>query len=63
MNLAPIEGEDKPIRRLDTQVVDMLESMLNKMNGENYREMAGLMGQLLKAAYIEMHGGEKKVET
>ena len=63
LNLAPIEGEDKPIRRLDTQVVDMLESMLNKMNGENYREMAGLMGQLLKAAYIEMHGGEKKVET
>lgn len=63
LNLAPIEGGDKPIRRLDTQVVDMLESMLNKMNGENYREMAGLMGQLLKAAYIEMHGGEKKVET
>lgn len=63
LNLASIEGGDKPIRRLDTQVVDMLESMLNKMNGENYREMAGLMGQLLKAAYIEMHGGEKKVET
>lgn len=63
LNLAPIEGGDKPIRRLDTQVVDMLESMLNKMNGGNYREMAGLMGQLLKAAYIEMHGGEKKVET
>ena len=41
----------------------MVESMLNKMNGENYREMTGLMGQLLKAAYIEMHGGEKKVET
>ena len=33
------------------------------MNSENYREMTGLMGQLLKAAYIEMHGGEKKVET
>ena len=63
LNLAPIEGGDKPIRRLDTQVVDMLESMLNKMNSENYREMTGLMGQLLKAAYIEMHGGEKKVET
>lgn len=36
MNLAPIEGGDQPIRRLDTQVVNMLEDCLNKMNGENY---------------------------
>ena len=63
LNLAPIEGGDKPIRRLDTQVVDMLESMLNKMNGENFREMTALMGQLLKSGYIDMHGGEKKVEA
>lgn len=34
MNLAPIEGGDQPIRRLDTQVVNILEDMLNKMNGE-----------------------------
>lgn len=63
LNLAPIEGGDKPIRRLDTQVVDMLENMLNKMNGDNYHEMTGLMGQLLKTAHTETHGGEKKVET
>lgn len=58
MNLAPIEGGDQPIRRLDTQVVNMLEGMLNKMNGENYREMAALMGQLLKNAYLDMQKGE-----
>lgn len=58
MNLAPIEGGDQPIRRLDTQVVNMLEGMLNKMNGENYREMATLMGQLLKNAYLDMQKGE-----
>ena len=58
MNLAPIEGGDQPIRRLDTQVVNMLEGMLNKMNGENYREMATLMGQLLKNAYLDMKKGE-----
>lgn len=63
LNLAQIEGGDKPIRRLDTQVVDMLERMLNKMNGENFREMAALMGQVLKSAYIDAGGGEKKVET
>ena len=34
MNLAPIEGGDQPIRRLDTQVVNILEDVLNKMNGE-----------------------------
>ena len=58
MNLAPIEGGDQPIRRLDTQVVNILEGMLNKMNGENYREMATLMGQLLKNAYLDMQKGE-----
>lgn len=58
MNLAPIEGGDQPIRRLDTQVVNMLEEMLNKMNGENYREMATLMGKLLKNAYLDMQKGE-----
>ena len=47
LNMAPIEGGDKPIRRLDTQVVNLLENMLNKMNGENYQEMTALMGQLL----------------
>lgn len=48
MNLAPIEGGDKPIRRLDTQVVNMLEDCLNKMNGENYMQITSLMGQILK---------------
>lgn len=38
----------------------MLENMLNKMNGENYREMTALMGQILKTAYIDMHKGEVK---
>ena len=63
MNLAPIEGGDQPIRRLDTQVVNVLEDMLNKMNGENYVQMTALMGQLLKNAYLEMHGGGEKNET
>jgi len=48
MNLAPIEGGDKPIRRLDTQVVNMLEDCLNKMNGENYMQITSLMRQILK---------------
>lgn len=48
MNLAPIEGGDQPIRRLDTQVVNMLEDCLNKMNGENYMQITSLMGQILK---------------
>lgn len=60
MNLAPIEGSDQPIRRLDTQVVNMLEGCLNKMNGENYMQLTALMGQILKSACTEIHeGGEK----
>lgn len=47
MNMAPIEGGDKPIRRLDTQVVDMIGGILNKMNADNYMVMAALATKLL----------------
>lgn len=50
MNMAPIEGGDKPIRRLDTQVVDLLENILGKMNSENYVVMAGLAMEMIKTA-------------
>ena len=50
MNMAPIEGGDKPIRRLDTQVVNMIEGMLNKMDSENFMAVAGTILQLLNAA-------------
>lgn len=57
MNLAPIEGGDQPIRRLDTQVVNMVQGMLAKMNGENYVVMADLIGKVLLAARLEGGGG------
>lgn len=50
LNMAPIEGGDRPIRRLDTQVVDLIENMLNKMNSENCTVMADMIMQLMKAA-------------
>lgn len=46
-NMAPIEGGNAPIRRLDTQVVNMIEDALSKMNKENYVVMADLIGKLL----------------
>ena len=46
-NLGPIEGGNKPIRRLDTQVVDLIENALNKMNSENYVQMTAIITQLL----------------
>lgn len=58
MNLAPIEGGDKPIRRLDTQVVDMVETALSKMNADNYVIIADLIGKMLSAAKLE-GGGER----
>lgn len=50
MNMAPLPGGDAPIRRLDTQVVDMVKDILNKMDGSNAVMMAGLITQLLKIA-------------
>lgn len=50
LNMAPIEGGDEPIRRLDTQVVNLCENMLEKMNAENYMQMTAVMTQLFQAA-------------
>lgn len=50
LNMAPIEGGDKPIRRLDTQVVDMIKSAINKIDSNNYAVMAGVISQLLATA-------------
>lgn len=59
MNLAPIEGGDVPIRRLDTQVVNLIEETLKQMNKENYVVMSGIIAQLLNYAGT---GGEM-IET
>lgn len=48
MNMGPIEGGDKPIRRLDTQVVDLLEQLMDKMDDKNYKDIANLMIALLE---------------
>ena len=50
MNMAPLPGGDAPIRRLDTQVVNLAREILAKMDGENGAMMAGLIAQLFKIA-------------
>lgn len=60
LNLAPIEGGDQPIRRLDTQVVNLVENMLAKMNSENCTVVAGMVTQLLRAAERERDETQNK---
>lgn len=55
MNMAPIPGGDKPIRRLDTQVVNLVEKLIGKMDKDNYTVIAGIITKLLDQA----RGGEK----
>lgn len=50
MNMAPIADGDKPIRRLDTQVVDLIRDTLSQMNDKNYIVMADLISKMLDAA-------------
>ena len=54
LNMAPLEGGDKPIRRLDTQVVDMVEIMLDKLDGDNYLAIVDVIKELLNAAERRM---------
>lgn len=60
LNMAPLPGGDDPIRRLDTQVVNMVEKMLDTMDNENYVVMAGMIMQLLRTA--ERREGEKEYQ-
>lgn len=57
MNMAPIPGGDEPIRRLDTQVVNLVKDALNKMDKENYVVMAGVINRLLD--YTEGGAGDE----
>ena len=50
MNMAPIADGDKPIRRLDTQVVGLIRGALSQMNDKNYIVMADLIFKMLDAA-------------
>lgn len=47
MNLAPTEGGDEPIRRLDTQVVNQINKLLTNMNSDNCKEIANTISMLL----------------
>lgn len=47
MNMGPIEGGDKPIRRLDTAVVNQVKSLLNNLGGENDKEILETINNLL----------------
>lgn len=53
LNLSPLPGGDQPIRRLDTQVVDMVETLIDKMDAVNYSTIAATIHDLLEAAKEE----------
>lgn len=58
LNMAPIPGGDEPIRRLDTQVVNLVKEALGKMDSKNYMVTAEIITRLLDSA----EGGDKKNE-
>lgn len=47
MNMAPLVGGDEPIRRLDTQVVNLVETALKNMNTENCHATADIIKGIL----------------
>jgi len=50
LNMGPIEGGDKPIRRLDTAVVNQVKSLIDKLGGENDKQILETINKLLDAA-------------
>lgn len=51
LSLAPVEGGDKPIRRLDTQVVNQINKLISNINNENYKEIANMINTILTVNY------------
>lgn len=56
INLAPLPGGDVPIRRLDTQVVNLIQDLIENMNQENYESIANTISNIL----INMQRREKE---
>lgn len=47
LNIVPIDGGDKPIRRLDTEVVGQINMLLGKLGGESDKEILGTVNNLI----------------
>lgn len=62
MNLEPIKGGDVFIRRLDTQVVDLVKKMLNMMDGNNYQQISDMINMLLLTQSAERSKNETQTE-
>lgn len=55
LNMAPIAGGDKPIRRLDTEVVNQINTLLSNLGGENDKKILDTVNNLIPL----IKGGEK----
>lgn len=58
MNMSPLPGGDEPIRRLDTQVVNLIKTSLSSMNGENCNVIADIITRLLEVGKEGETNGE-----
>jgi HK97 family phage portal protein len=47
LNLSPVDGGDKPIRRLDTQVVNQIDSLLKNMTPDNCIQISNEVSVIL----------------
>ncbi len=62
INMAPVEGGDAPIRRLDTQVVNAVEELTKLMNKENYEKIAESIVKVIGSAKGGEGIGENRCE-
>lgn len=59
LNMAPLEGGDEPIRRLDTQVVNIAKNLLKGMTSDNCQIVAECIEKLLEYTGKEDDDGKK----
>ena len=62
VNMAPVQGGDEPIRRLDTQVVNAVEKLTNMINKDNFTVVAESIKKILSGVG-KPRGGEKDCES
>lgn len=58
LSMAPLPGGDEPIRRLDTQVVNLIEDALEKMNEKNYPEITDMIKNIISLVERRKESGK-----
>lgn len=58
-NYSPVPDGDKPLRRLDTETVNIIETLIDKLDDTNFKEVSTMINNLLTLKEFDLKGGDE----